>query len=411
MGFSVEQECPQCGGTIELDEADRFFRCPYCNVNSLVANPDHFRFVLPTKPGAEPLIHAPYLRFKGSAFTCKGQEIQHRILDLTHPGFQHPRLPASLGLRPQAMKLKFAGPGITGSFLPCHLSREQVLEKIASPQPNSLSNPILHQAYIGDSASIIYLPLTIKGDTLHDMVTDTALGRLADNDPLTSLEALAGPMTWQPTMLSTLCPNCGWNLAGERDSLVLFCPNCETAWETHEGGFQQIPYLAHQDGPAEASAIILPFWKIEATSDGIEIHNLADYLRVTNQPRIIQPTWEKTAMYFLCPAFKIRPKIFLRLAGQLTMAQHLLPEGVARLARRIQAVNLPKSEAVQSLKIILAATAVSKKNLFPQLPATQFKVQSISLILLPFRDLGPGFYQERLKINVNKQTLEFGRYL
>ena len=37
------------------------------------------------------------------------------------------------------------------------------------------------------------------------------------------------------TFLATLCPKCGWTLNGQRDSVVLTCSNCETAWEASEG--------------------------------------------------------------------------------------------------------------------------------------------------------------------------------
>ena len=110
MGFTVEQDCPQCGAPIELDETDRLLRCPYCNVKTFLFTPNYFRLSLPHKAPGKEIFYAPYLRFKGNVYYCKGMMVGHRVVDITHVGVPLKGIPASLGLRPQTLKMKFVGP-------------------------------------------------------------------------------------------------------------------------------------------------------------------------------------------------------------------------------------------------------------------------------------------------------------
>ena len=111
MGFTVEQDCPQCGGPIELDETDHLLRCPYCHVKNYLFTPKYFRYLLPLKAPHKEIIYAPYLRFKGNVFYCTGSTVGHRVVDITHVGLPLGGIPASLGLRPQTMKMKFGHHG------------------------------------------------------------------------------------------------------------------------------------------------------------------------------------------------------------------------------------------------------------------------------------------------------------
>lgn len=68
MGFTVEQECPQCGAPTELEETDHLIRCPYCNVKKFLYARDYFRFLLPHKTSDKAILYAPYMRFRGKVF-------------------------------------------------------------------------------------------------------------------------------------------------------------------------------------------------------------------------------------------------------------------------------------------------------------------------------------------------------
>jgi hypothetical protein len=408
MGFTVEQDCPQCGAPVELDEADHLLSCPYCNVKSFLFAPDYFRLVLPHKAPQEEIIYAPYLRFKGNVFFCKERSVGHRIVDITNLGVTLKGLPETLGLRPQAMKMKFVTPDTGGSFLRFSLKASEILERAGRLSTGSSSENILHRAYIGETLSLIYLPLYVKNNRLFDAVLNRAITGLPGGRETLEPSINKNPR-WQLTFMATLCPQCGWNLDSERDSVVLTCSNCKTAWEALKGKFIPVKY---QFVPGQGeNTVYLPFWRISANALGVEINSFADFIRLTNQPRVIGKDWETEDMNFWTPAFKIRPKVFLRLSRQFTVSQKHFDTKETIPKKNLYPVTLPRGEAIQSLKVILAGSAVNKKNVFPHLPQIKFNIKDSVLVYLPFTERGYEMLQQQMQISINKNTLEFGRQL
>jgi len=390
VGLTVEQECPQCGAPIGLEETDHLIQCPYCSVKSFLFAPDYFRLVLPHKAPDKDIIYAPYLRFKGNTYACQGQAIGHRIIDITHLGTPVKGLPISLGLRPQAMKMRFVTPDTAGSFLRCSLKMADVLSKVG--KHTSGTGQLFHRAYIGETVSLIYLPLFVQKETVFEF------GSTAEK-----------PLRWKLTFMSTLCPQCGWNLEGDRDSVVLTCNNCNTAWGASEGKFVRVD-LGVVPGQGDKT-VYLPFWKITARAEGIEINSFADFIRVTNQPKVVQEDWENQDMSYWCPAFKIRPRIFLRLLSQLTVSQKDFETDETIPRQGLYPVTMPQSEAAQSMKLALANSAMTKRDTFPMLPQVRFAIKDSILLYLPFTDKGHDMVQEQMGVSINKKSLEYGRHL
>ncbi len=405
MGFTVEQECPQCGAPIGLEETDHLLQCPYCQVKSFLFAPDYFRLVLPHKAPDKEIIYAPYLRFKGNTYACQGQTIGHRIVDITHLGTPVKGLPISLGLRPQAMKMRFVTQDTAGSFLRCSLGVDDVLARAG--KRTSGSGRLFHRAYIGETVSLIYLPLFVHKETLFDAIINRPIVKLTQGEDI--LGSADNHPRWRLTFMSTLCPQCGWNLEGERDSVVLTCNNCNTAWEASEGRFVRVGFGV-VPGQGEKT-MYLPFWKIAARADGIGINSFADFIRLTNQPRVVQKDWENQDMSYWCPAFKIRPKIFLRLLSQLTISQKDFKTKETIPKQDLYPVTMPQSEAAQSMKLTLANSALTKRNTFPLLPQVNFAIKNSTLVYLPFTDKGHDMVQQDMRVSINKRALEYGRYL
>jgi predicted RNA-binding Zn-ribbon protein involved in translation (DUF1610 family) len=408
MGLTVEQECPQCGAPIELEETDHLIRCPYCDVKNFLFVPGYLQLLLPHKAFDKDILYAPYMRFKGSVYFCKGTVIGHRIVDITRKGVPFRQLPVSLGLRPQAVKMRFLNLDMPGSFLKCSLGPTDVLASVT--RHSSLAGPgkVVHQAYIGEATSLIYLPLFVQQGKLFDALTNRPIARLPDGEDVFAA-AIQDNLRYRITFLATICPQCGWDLDGERDSVVLTCRNCDTAWEASEGRFIQIAHKA-VSGTKE-TAVYFPFWKIAAEDEGLQINSYADFIRVTRQPKVIQRHWEDQDMAFWIPAFKIRPKIFLRLGRQMTILQKDFNMVEAIPKKNLYPVTLPAREAVQSMKITLANSAMTKKKVFPLLPRVSFAVNQVTLVYLPFFDRGHEMVQEHIRVAINKKALEFGRYL
>ena len=116
-------------------------------------------------------------------------------------------------------------------------------------------------------------------------------------------------------------------------------------------------------------------------------------------------------MSFWSPAFKIRPKTFLKISRQFTICQKLFATEQRIPKQERYPVTLPRTEAVQAMKVILAGSALNKKKVLPLLPHIRFKIKNYNLIYLPFRDTGHEMIQEHMGITINKKALEFGRFL
>jgi len=409
MGFTVEQDCPQCGAPIELDETDRLLLCPYCNVKTFLFTPNYFRLVLPHKAPGKEIFYAPYLRFKGNVYYSKAMMVGHRVVDITHVGLPLKGIPVSLGLRPQTMKMKFVTPDTEGAFLKFLLKANDILARAGRLSSGIGSKQIFHRAYIGETLSLIYLPLFLEGGRLFDAILNRPLARFSQDQDVFKQSVNTNPR-WKLTFLPTLCPQCGWNLDGERDSVVLTCSNCETAWEASNSKFVQVNFLK-VPGNGE-NTVYLPFWKISAaTAEGVKINSFADFIRLTNQPRVVEKEWEGQDMSFWSPAFKIRPKVYLNLSRQFTISQENFRTEEAIPKKNLYPVTLPQTEAAQSMKITLASSALNKKMVLPNLPRIRFDIKDSTLVYLPFTDTGHEMVQQHLRISINKNTLEFGRQL
>jgi predicted RNA-binding Zn-ribbon protein involved in translation (DUF1610 family) len=408
MGFTVEQECPQCGAPIALEETDHLIICPYCNIKNYLFAQDYFRFVLPPKVSNRDILYAPYMRFKGEAFLCEGATIDHSIVDLTYQGSSCQQLPISLGVRPQAIKMRFVTPDVQGFFLTCSLKPLDVLANVAKRTALSAHGSLFHRAYIGETFSLIFLPLFVQGDRVFDAVINRPIAQLSEGAVFPPPGGDDKP-AWRITFMATICPHCGGDLEGERDSVVLNCGNCDTAWEAAEGRLSQVDC---QVVPGKGKdPRYLPFWKITVRDDGLRINTYADFIRITKQPLVMQRAWEDRELSFWIPAFKIRPKVFLRLAGQMTILQQVVAADEHIPQKNLYPATLPSGEAAQSLKITLASTAMDRKEVFPLLPQIDFAISKYSLIYLPFSATGLDIIHEETGIGINKNTLKYGRYL
>ena len=408
MGFWVKQECPQCGAPVELEETDHILQCPFCDVKSFLFSSEPFRFVLPHKTRNKRILYVPYLRFRGVAYACEPQGVRYRIMDITRLAVPLKRFPISLGLRPQAMKMRFLNQKTEGSFLKCFLNTSEMLANAEKQFIPGSSEEIFHKAYVGDATNLIYLPLYLDKGALLDAITHHPVARLPkDRKMFSSITENLPP--WNLKFLATLCPRCGWNLHGQKDSVVLICSNCESAWEAKEGRFTPVDFLMVPNGHPDLT--YLPFWKMSVRTEGITINSFADFIRATNQPKVVQKSWHEQNMAFWTPAFKIRPKLFLAISGRLTLGQEKLENKKAFPHEPRHPVTLPLSEAIQSIKVTLAHVTVNKKNIVPRLPEINTAVKKGTLIYLPFRETVHEMIQIHTGLAINKKSLEFGRYL
>ena len=409
MGLQAELGCPQCGAPVALDEADRLVTCPFCKVTTFLAAKS-YHFVLPPKERGEELVFAPYLRCKGVVYCATATEIVHRIADVTSRGVPMPALPISLGVRPQAMRLCFAEPGM-GAFLK---NSATVAEAIAgvSRALTLGAGEVRHLCLIGETISRIYLPLAIRRDQAYDAVTGDLLGRLPTDRDLFSQVRDPG-FNWQPQPLAALCPQCGWNLDGDPASVVLLCRQCDSAWQAASTGYGQVEVggVAVKGGGAGEDGVSLPFWRmeVEAGQEGARFRTRADYARLCGHP-LGRTAGEDEPYACWSPAFKVRPKIFLQAGRQLTFSQPR-PDEPQALSRSCQPVTLPLAEAAEAIPLILVSAASRQRELLALLPRLTFRVTRATLVFIPFQVTFHDYVQPELQVSINRKAMEFGSAL
>lgn len=411
MDIRVEQQCHQCGGELIVTESDRLIGCSYCGVKSFLQSSGPFRYLLPARvepPSETVFMYAPYVRFKGTIFTVTEKGIQHQVIDTTQVGCALEGLPPSLGVRPQAMVLQRLTSIIPGEYLQRTMKPAKILAKAINitSLTAKAGKALYHRAYIGESLSFIYLPVCRDKDVLVDGVTDLVLSERKTVETPFPATSRFNP-SWQISFKPTLCGQCGWTLDGEKECLVMTCSNCHSAWELSNRGLVNVAW--QQVEGDKHTALYVPFWKITATVPHLAITSYADFIERTNQPLLPRSEWRHRPMEFWVPAFKLRPKIFLIAGKQATANQWKLNSAPARHHQHLFPATLPSSEALQALKVILATSATSPRNIFPNLPQVQFEVGSIQLVHLPFVDKGHDWQQPESGVTIGKNILRFGR--
>jgi predicted RNA-binding Zn-ribbon protein involved in translation (DUF1610 family) len=408
INFLIEHQCPQCGAPAILEETDRLFACQYCRVNSYLMADDFFRYLLPHSPGQNKnIVYFPYWRFKGMLFFCGPSGIQNRFVDVSHQAIDAPIFPISVGVRSQAMKLRFATADMDARFLKPRQSFDKFLNTFPERFGKSLPKPILHQSNIGETLSLIYSPFYLT-DKLHDAILDKPVSVKLPED--FDIDDFSGDRPqWNIRFVSTLCPNCGWNLEGERDALVLVCKNCHSTW--YPAG-KKLKHLKFAQFPGKKdSTIYLPFWCIKADISGINLDSYADLIAVANLPKVVQSGWNDIPFRFWIPAFKVRPKIFLHLATHTTLSQphekliSELPDS------RIYPITLPIEEAVESLKLTLADFMKPRRTIMERLREIQIDAKNFTLIFMPFNEGHHEFIQADFHLTINKTVLKLSKNL
>jgi hypothetical protein len=144
---------------------------------------------------------------------------------------------------------------------------------------------------------------------------------------------------------------------------------------------------------------------------GIPLRSYADLLRTANAPIVTKDAWKKEDTCFWAPAFKVTPKVFLRLAHDLTLF-HFEEEIEKRLPEEsLSPVTLPSGEALESIKVTLAHVAVEKRSILPQLERIVVRLLEHSLVYLPFSSGGIELVQPQTQCCIQKSHLRFGRSL
>ena len=399
-GLLIRHECPQCGSPITLLEDDRMFCCAYCRVKLFLSGGDFFKFTIP--PAADvraEVVYVPYWRFKGLDYSVIPFAVAGRYVDQTLLAIGSGPFPNNLGFRTQVLGLRFLSPDAPGRFLPDIVPVNDAF-KLAQERPAELagSGREIHRSFVGRNAAMIYAPVYEQDGTVYDAVLKDPLSALTPS-VAAAFKTAATRADWSVAFLSTLCPECGWQLTGENESSLFICGNCVSVWEPLAGALRKVEFII---APGEGEGLFYaPFWRISAEAKGIELRTYADFARAVNLPKVVRPEWEKQELFFWVPAFKTSPDYFLRLATLLTIDQPQVVNDEKRIWTNRQSfapATLSALEASNGLMAVLAKPAPRK--LYTMLPEVALTMRSATLVLLPFRHNGAEFVEVNLNIRM-----------
>ena len=407
--WQIEHQCPQCGAPVTLLETDHLLTCAFCRTRLYLNTGQHTSYYLPpTASSAIGLLYIPYWRFKGLVFTCTNSGTVTKVMDTSAIAAHLKWMPNSLGVRPQAMKLRFITPQTPGTMFMPQISVTALLKRIAEQLDAALHASLLYRAFVGESVSTIFAPVYMRNGSVIDAILDRPLAPAAEN-VFAGLKQFEQTRDLQVEFIACLCPSCGMDLDGEKESIVLLCRNCSTAWHSSASGLEQVAYTMLADNAMPKD--YLPFWKIKARVDGVDLKSQADLMRLTNAAQVIKRHWEEREFYFWSPAFKVSPELFLRLSQGVTMVQPDPAEDRNIPHSPLHPVTLPVQEAVESLKVVLAESAIPKKNFLQKLPEIAIQADSCTLVYIPFESSASEFINPLMHLSINKNKLHWGSIL
>ncbi|MGM0643813.1 MAG: hypothetical protein ACQETC_08575, partial [Thermodesulfobacteriota bacterium] len=304
--------------------------------------------------GDTDFIYLPYWRFKGVRFFCSVSGVDSRFMDISQSaaGASIEHIPASLGFRSQALPLKLISPETRGTFLKPVSFKESIQNLDRRFSRGKQSEKPVFTEDIGEMTSLIYAPFYVKENRLFDAVLDKPIDSRLPEDFSIDRDQACRPEK-ETVFVPGICPSCGWDLEGHAESLALVCRNCNTLWRPHGKRLAKIRFRVF--GPQTQDGVYLPFWRIRADVSGLALSSHADLVNACNLPMMVRPEMENRSLHFWTPAFKIRPKVFLRLSTRLLLAQPDSETEKSLQNREIHPVTLPGREAVESIRVTLAS--------------------------------------------------------
>lgn len=410
--FQIDIQCPQCGAPVVLEETENIIECPFCRVRSILSTqpfPCYYFEPRQKKLSDLSIVYIPYWRFKGLEFALSSTQVSYRVVDNSWVAIDRDDkqgIPSSLGLRSQTQKLKFIQPETKGLFFPHSISKKQILSHI---NKENLGINRVKQAHIhvGEIISLIYLPFYKTKDELFDGLTGKKVDALPEQ--LEQFSSQGKPPQYNFSFMPGLCPNCGWELSGETDSLVLICKGCFRAFLIRNKKLKQIKVQFASLQPD--TDLFIPFWKLSINFSKISCSKYSDIIRLANLPKAILEEHKTKDFHFFIPAFKVNPKLFLRLGKQASLLQpdSIVPDKLPK--GEFHPANLPLQEGLEAVPPVLMHLCKKKKELMNLLIKEKIKLEKYSLVYLSFKEVGLEYVQPEFRFSLPKNSLKFGRKL
>jgi len=304
------------------------------------------------------------------------------------------------------MKLKFMGSNKhEGKFLKFPSKSSETIINAYQKRTDGVYKAI----FIGETTSVIYTPVYCANNRVYDAILKRPFELMQRDMEIEQALISAEDEKWHVEFLPLLCPDCGADLPGEKDALIVFCDNCRAAWDPSGKKFSRVKYSVWQETKDDIT--YLPFWQLKVKVSGIKLETYADLIKVANLPKSPSEVWAQTPFYFFVPAFKLNPSLFLRWCRQLTVTP--LPENLTAdfPVKKIYQVTLPVNEAMESSLLTLASLIADKRNLADLLSSLNFTLEDSSLVLHPFRVSAGELIHTKLGFPMDINALNMGTHI
>ncbi len=407
--YQIEHQCPQCGAPIVLNEDDHLLSCPYCKVRLYLSFQSHPRYYLSPRYREDSPFFVPYWRSKGMEFAVRAGGIEESVLDRTWNASGFTCFPSSLGARPQTRRLGLAEPDGEHRLLPALVPPDepppvQPLRPLIGGDLLETENPFFFRTVLQDTASLIYLPVFQRGTLVYDAIDRKALGPSPNG--LSAADRPDNVASWFGYHFTpALCPNCGHDVAGEKESLIVFCQNCVVGFSVSGGKLTEVPLAVGKGGSRTAS--FLPFWRVRVETEGLPLPRGTGKIL----PGGRREQMDRDHFHFWVPAFRINPRLFLRLAHRATMAQPAIEPTSLTSLSSVAPITIASVEAVKTVKILLALLSPKDTELLRGLQDRSVKVREHLVVLVPFEQSGYELTNRQIQAAVHVNALKYGRNL
>ncbi|MBW1670894.1 MAG: hypothetical protein JRJ40_05730 [Deltaproteobacteria bacterium] len=402
--WKAKSYCPQCGGPVDLEAGDSLLSCSFCKTSLYMVPKGPLRYTLPVKDGLTTqregrLLYLPYWRFRGLRYKVLDQrQVNGSLLDTTVTAFSDIDIGSNLGIRPQVATLNLAVKG--NHLIPPQRNAKEALHIAEKRLLQFEENTVLFERFVGETQCLIYAPFILtefprRGKYVLKGIWGTCPEQEIDKSKTTALlKSLDGPSQQNSLhFLPLICPECGYNLPAASGAVALMCQNCSRAWWVKRRRFSPLAYRTLKISSSSKDLSFLPFWHLTLGLSGLPIKSRSD-LRLSvisyqNPPE----AWNREAVQILIPAFKLSPRLFLRVARNMSLAPIDLSQEDQGLepGQRTEPVRLPLEEAAQAVKVILSDLLKRHRKLYSLIPKTRLRLRHTRLVYLPFKFQGREF--------------------
>jgi len=408
--LTVKLQCPQCAAPAEIRESSRIFNCRFCSVRSAIVPNGLFRYVLPSRaPEGMKTIYVPYFRFRGVLFVAmEDGQVHGEPVSETLMAYMSEYFPETLGLKAEVVELEFLGPETKGHLFEPDIDTAEAIRRF-----KELYEEGFHSEYIG-SLDLIYAPFYICGGTVYDGVSNRRVDQFDEQkiEVDRETEAHLPPVRrieHDVRFIPTVCPNCAASMECAHDSHLVACDSCGSFFQPRRDGLSRLGVGHIEGGPQTAH--YLPFWRIRAEVDGLDLKTRADVIKVANLTKAPQPGDQEAGFHFWVPGFRLSSGLFLQLANRVTLGQPRQEITLSRPGAPCYPVTLPLAEAARGLKSLLADMVALKEVYFPRLQEIAITPKGGSLVYLPFEAMGSELVHGEYCLRISTLTLEHFRKL